>query len=71
MLIKFENKTNGRFYYIKVYTDLLGDKVLTIIRGGKYFNIIRHYGYKDPLLIDAEIKRISKIRLQRGYLIDG
>ncbi len=67
-MIKFENPTNGRFYYLQTHHDLLGHLVLTVIRGGKGSRFVKHYGYDCPEKIDKEIKRITKLRLNHGYL---
>lgn len=66
-MIKFENKDNGRYYYMSEYKDILNDWVLTIIRGGITSRVIRHYGYLCRNDLQAEIARLSKRRLQRGY----
>ena len=69
-MIKFENPTNGRYYYLQIDRDILNDLVLTIIRGGSRSNsrVVRHFGYKCPLTIQREIQRICKVRLRHGYV---
>ena len=66
-MIKFENKQNGRFYYLIQHRDLFSDMVLTVIRGGYQSRVIRHYGYENQELMNREIARISKIRISHGY----
>lgn len=66
-MIKFENKTNGRFYYMYSETDLFNELVFCIIRGGKDSCIKRTYGYNSEINIRREINRISKVRIKRGY----
>lgn len=68
-MIKFENESNGRFYYIEVKRDLLDDCVLYINYGGS--NVTRHRavfcGNDEEL--QQEIQRITKKRIKRGYSI--
>lgn len=66
-MIKFENKKNGRYYYLVVNRDMFNHLVLTIIRGGKNSSFSRHFAYNSQPRIDEEIKKISKIRIKRGY----
>jgi hypothetical protein len=67
-MIKFENPTNGRYYYLEINTDALNDLVLTIIRGGARSRVVRHFGYNCQSDIEREIERICKVRLKRGYV---
>jgi len=66
-VIKFENPNNGRFYYLHVQKDLLGDVVLSSIRGGKFHRVERKIALNCEIEINKEIERITKIRLKRGY----
>ena len=68
MFIKFENPTNGRYYYIHQHCDLLGDLVLTVIRGGKNVNIIRHFGFDNIQSLQKDIYKRIKARLNNGYI---
>lgn len=68
-MIKFENKMNGRFYYLKVERDLLNDWVLTIINGGHFSRRVSHFGFNNLDIINRHIERITKRRLKRGYEI--
>lgn len=68
-MIKFENKDNGRFYYLSLQKDILNDLVLTIIRGGKHSRIVRNIGYSSLETITDEIHRLTKRRLKRGYTL--
>jgi len=68
-MIKFENKSNGRYYYLIVEKDMFDVLVLTVIRGGVNHRIIMHFGYGCKDIIRKEIERISKKRLQRGYVL--
>ncbi len=71
-MLKFENKTNGRFFYLSVNQDLLNDLVLTITRGGNHHRVIRHFGFSNEESLKKEIERLSKRRIKRGYsLISG
>ena len=69
-MIKFENKTNGRYYYLSVEKDLFND-VLVVVRGGINYSPRRRvvcHGYNE---IYKHVERLCKIRLTRGYtLID-
>ena len=66
-MLKFENKSNGRFYYLEVERDMINDFVLTIIRGGKRVRVVRHRGFDSANHLNAEITRLTKRRLKRGY----
>ena len=68
-MIKFENKSNGRFYYLLVQHDLFGDRILLAIRGGCYARVIRTLAFGDEQTIEKAISRISKQRLKRGYTL--
>lgn len=68
-MIKFENKENGRFYYLSTARDMLNDLVLTVIRGGANARVVRHFGYSCQDTLRKEIERISRIRIKRGYQI--
>jgi hypothetical protein len=46
-MLKFENPTNGRYYYLYIERDLLNDMVLTIIRGGSRSRVVQRIDYSD------------------------
>lgn len=66
-MVKFENHANGRYYYLSTERDLLDENVLVVIRGSRNCRVVRRvqFGSRDDCL--AEIERISKIRVRRGY----
>lgn len=66
-MIKFENRSNGRYYYLAVQRDMLNEHVLIIIRGGHHSNVVRRMGFNSALVLQDQIDRLSKRRLQRGY----
>ena len=68
-MIKFENETNGRFYYLEINKDLLNESVLRITYGGRHISRTRtvYFGSEDS--ISKEIERITKKRIKRGYQI--
>lgn len=66
-MIKFENKKNGRFYYLEIQEDLLKDKVLVAYRGGKFASVVRKMATGCDATIQKEIEKISKIRISHGY----
>jgi len=68
-MIKFENKMNGRFYYLIVTRDLVNDCVLLVIYGGRNISRSRTILYGDRISIRNEIDRLSKRRLKRGYVL--
>ena len=68
-MIKFENKENGRFYYLNVKKDLFDEWVLVVIRGGRYTSLVRTYGFNCLYSIQNEINRITHIRIKRGYTL--
>jgi len=67
-MVKFENPTNGRFYYMYIEKDLFDDMALVIVRGNKHSIIIRNYDFNCRNKIMEEIVRISNIREKRGYV---
>lgn len=66
-MIKFENKENGRYYYLEITEDLLNDLTLVIHRGGNNYHTRQRRIFNDKNCVLAEVQRISKVRLQRGY----
>lgn len=68
-MIKFENSTNGRFYYIDVKKDLFGDLCIHITRGGLNSSVSRLIFCDNGRMVREEIRRISKLRVQRGYTL--
>lgn len=66
-MIKFENETNGRFYYLSIEKDLVHDCVLHVMYGGKNISRRRTAIYGDVEKVQREIERITKKRLSRGY----
>jgi hypothetical protein len=68
-MIKFENKTNGRFYYMQITSDLLNECVLRIFYGGSRVTRIRVVACDDRCSLQQIIEKISKRRLKRGYLL--
>jgi hypothetical protein len=68
-MIKFENKENGRFYYMKIEKDLFNDIVVSIIRGGRHCSVNRLIYCNDEISASREIRRLSRVRLQRGYTL--
>lgn len=69
-MIKFENKNNGRYYYLIIEKDLFDDFILCVLRGGRnHRRIIRQFVHPDHEEINREIQRITRIRLKRGYTL--
>ena len=68
-MIKFENRTNDRFYYLSIEKDLLHNWVLRIYFGGIHVKRSRVIGFEDGHKMQKEIDRIAKKRLRRGYSI--
>ncbi len=68
-MLKFENKENGRFYYIQSQSDLINDHVITITRGGANISVVRHMGFESHETLAKEIQRLTKKRLKRGYVL--
>ena len=70
VMIKFENPTNGRYYYLVMQKDLLNDYVLVVYRGGNNglaFN--RTIAVGNAICLQTHIEKIRRIRLQRGYIV--
>lgn len=68
-MIKFENKNNGRYYYLYVQKDLLNDFSLIILRGGRFSSRVHHIGFSSFIGCERAISRITKRRIKRGYEI--
>jgi len=68
-MIKFENKSNGRFYYLKIESDMLNECILRIFFGGQNISRVRTVSYDSKDAIQKEIERLSKRRIKRGYEI--
>ncbi len=69
-MLKFENQTNGRFYYISIVKDMLNDCVIRIVYGGHRHRRIsreRHIACDSQRDLLSEIQRLSLRRLSRGY----
>lgn len=68
-MLKFENHSNGRFYYLSLSRDLLQDHILSVIRGGpnKHVSAIIATGSAEAL--SQKIISITKRRLSRGYTL--
>jgi len=66
-MIKFENATNGRYYYLEVNEDMLNALVLRIVYGGRRISRTRVILCDTKDAISLEIDRLSKRRLKRGY----
>lgn len=68
-MIRFENKENGRFYYMVVENDDSNRLILRIIRGGKRVRVVRSVSYDCSLDVRKEINRLSKRRIRHGYTL--
>lgn len=68
-MIKYENKENGRYFYMYVERDELDDLVLVIMRGGRYNHVVRRYGFNCESRIECELGRLRKKREARGYTL--
>jgi len=68
-MLKFENKSNGRFYYVKVQKDLFGHLVINCNRGGHNYSIERILFCGDTREVREKIREIIKRRTARGYTL--
>ncbi len=66
-MIRFENRENGRFYYMVVESDITNKFVLNIIRGGKHVRVITSITLYSDSMVRAEIDKRSKRRIRNGY----
>ena len=66
-MIKFENKVNGRYYYLEHIKDLFNAHTLIIHRGGANYHTRINRAFDTLDKISAEINRLTKARLRRGY----
>jgi len=67
-MIKFENKSNGRFYYMEIRKDLL-DYVVVIVFGGSNVTRTRTIACDSRMDLHKELDRLSKRRIGRGYVL--
>ena len=68
-MIKFENKLNGRFYYVEIKKDLFEDVVIHIRRGGRNALVERLIFCSDARAAREELRIIHKRRIERGYTL--
>lgn len=68
-MIKFENKVNGRYFYLYIARDMFDDLVLTVIRGGANARVQYNYRHGSLPVLEGEVARISKQRIKRGYTL--
>ncbi len=68
-VIKFENKHNGRYYYLQTEKDLFGDWIIHIIRGGISSRRRRIIFCDSLMAVREKIRHIGQIRLKRGYTL--
>lgn len=68
-MLKFENPSNGRYYYIYTERDLFNEMVLIVLRGGRNYRTIRRCWFSNGLAVRQEIERLTKRRLARGYVL--
>lgn len=66
-MIKFENKTNGRFYYLCVEKDDDNTSRLCVFYGGRRVHRSRVALFEDRTILQREVEKITRRRLQRGY----
>jgi hypothetical protein len=66
-MIRFENRENGRFYYMVVEQDITNKLILNIIRGGKRVRVITSILFESPFLLKIELDKRSKRRIRNGY----
>jgi hypothetical protein len=67
IMLKFENASNGRFYYMTVQKDMTGADVLVVVRGGRDMRVSRTYGFDSPQARDQKFKEIVQRRIRNGY----
>lgn len=68
-MIKFENKQNGRYFYILIEKDLLNDLVLRIVYGSRHISRSRIVFCNSRMALDKQINRLSKRRIRHGYCL--
>lgn len=62
-MIKFENKENGRFYYIEYNNDT----IIKITRGGRKRKLTSHQVFEDSYIAIKKLEEIKKRRIRNGY----
>jgi hypothetical protein len=70
-MLKFENQSNGRYYYMTVQKDMTGADVLVVVRGGRRVRVTRTYGFDSPQDRDKRIIQIMQRRIRNGYSLVG
>ena len=68
MAIKFRNVSNGRYYYLCLYQDLLGDWIMSGYRGGRQKHHAWHRLVSNIDIALREITTFIKTRLKHGYI---
>jgi hypothetical protein len=68
-MIKLENVTTKRYYYLVAYRDLFDDNLLDIFRGGNNRNVRVSLHFDSADARKSEIKRLIQRRIQRGYTL--
>lgn len=68
-MIKFENKVNGRFYYLQVKRDIFDDLVIHITRGGRHVSHVSLVFCDNDRSVRDKIRQITQRRLARGYTL--
>ncbi len=65
-MLRFENKSNGRFYYMDIKNEY-NQFVIRITRGGRHVCIVRDIVLDGASSMAKEINRLTKRRVKRGY----
>ncbi len=70
-MYRFENPTNGRWYYIIPQSDMFNEHCLVIYRGGAKFgrhSVCRRHGYESEDEMQNALEKLILRREKRGYL---
>ena len=73
-MFRFENPTNGRWYYIIEQSDMFSEHCLVIYRGGTKFachSVCRRHGYESAEARENALQRLILRRTSRGYIMMG
>lgn len=66
-MIKFE-RADGRWFYVSVEKDMFDD-VVVVRRGGSGRSVCRRYACGTISGIVSYVSKVTRKRLQRGYII--
>ena len=68
-MLRFENKENGRFYYLRLEKDVTDADILVIVRGGRNVRVTRSYSFDSRQDCEKKIRQVVRRRIRHGYTL--